>query len=351
MNINSVNSGIGAAPVSSAATSCASEVKTSSAAAATCQDSASIGETEAKPKGKFGKMVQWFKDLVKTEVEGPTETYSERTFRRLADCFTNENPGDVPSTMPGQSKSPAAEPEKFYLSDGTPASSGASLPTPPEQAPTRADVADYKEFSSEELVKNYFGQERSKLPVTARRVIKEYTGQAFMAMNGYLLGSTADNKDGLLDKSVRCAAGALDKCEVPPRSVLYRSADLGELRSYVTEPDYAKYKNMSAHGKNAQLAEILDARLQGTQSIRPTFLSTTISSEFKLVETGKVYTKMYVGEGVKGVYVSGDSELATFNGEEEYLLAPDTKVTVLGVDYAPETDGMVMHVLLGDLPK
>lgn len=253
-------------------------------------------------------------------------------------------PRDMRPVEPG-------EPDDYYTSDGTPVSGGPSLKVPGDRVPTRADVANFKNLDGKQLYDDYQANIDSKISWTQRRVIKEYTGEHYESMNGFLLGITPDNEAGVLDKAVRCAAGTLDKFEVPQGSILYRSASDKELLNYVSADDFAKYQSYLQDGRAHEVQQLLDARLQGTQTTRKTFISTTINPENPFIENSTVQTKMYVGEGVKGVYVAAEWELSGHPGEMEYLLAPDTKVTVLGVDHVPERQGLMLHVLLGDLPK
>ena len=96
------------------------------------------------------------------------------------------------------------------------------------------------------------------------------------------------------------------------------------------------------------LADILNKRLTGTQTDRKTFISTSVGSKSDFIDNPEVTTKFYIGSGVKGIYLTGDPDLVFFNGENEYLLAPNTPAAVLGVEYDPDTEGLLMHVFLGD---
>ena len=316
----------------------------SEAVAQASSDAVSLGSAEPQPKKGF---LNWLKDLVKTEVDGPSESYMDRTCRALDGILAKAQPGDIPDTMPQKAAPAPGEPTEYYIPGGG-SHSGISLPVPSHGVPSKESVADYHYISQKDAISYYAEQGFSeKMSAVQKGVIKQYCGDAFGAMNGHLLNGQ-DNETGTIDKAVRCAAGALDKCAVPSGIVLNRCASASELLNYCDPKDYPKYKKFIERGKTEKLAQILDQRLTGTQSTRKTFISTSVGDKADFIDTAKVTTKFYVGEGVKGVYVSADADLAHFNGEKEYLLAPNTDTTVLGVEYNPETKGITMHVFLGE---
>ncbi len=348
MAINPISAGInanyGVNAVSSSYTAAPSKVQESAPQPA--GDQITLGEESAPKKKGF---IAWLKDLVKTEVEGPSECYDDRVNRRLEAALSNAQPSDIPDSMPQHDK-PLGEPTEFYMPDGS-SHTGLSVSVSDQHVPTKESVAGYKYISCSEAEKVYnsngFGD---KLSPTQKAVIKEYCGEGFMAMNGYLLDGE-DNATGSLGKAVRCAAGALDKCDVPSGIILNRCASTSELLNYVDPKDYPKFKKCMDKGKGEKLAKMLDLSLTGTQSTRKTFISTSVGKDSDFMENPRVFTKFYVGEGVKGAYVTADHELAQFKGENEYLLAPNTKCTVMGVEYNPKAEGLVMHVFLGDMPE
>ena len=114
------------------------------------------------------------------------------------------------------------------------------------------------------------------------------------------------------------------------------------------EEDYAKFKKFADKGKMEKLAKLLNEKLTGTQTDRKTFISTSVGPKADFLDNPKITTRLYIGEGVKGAFVSADPELIKFKGENEYLLAPNTQSTVMGVEYNPETKGLTMHVFLGE---
>lgn len=302
------------------------------------------GSEVPKKKG----FIAWLKDLVKTEVDGPTESYLDRTCRVMDEIMANAQPGDIPATMPQRTKN-VGEPTEYYI-PGCGSHTGMSVSTPSESVPTRADVTDYKYISTGKATKLYAATGADeKLSSVQKNIIKQYCGQGFMAMNGHLIDGE-DNATGTVDKAVRCAAGALDKFELPSGIILNRCASTSELLNYVSKEDYAKYKKFADKGKMEKLATLLDQRLTGTQTERKTFISTSVGKEANFLDRPKIVTKYYIGEGVKGLYVSASPDLAKFDGENEYLLAPNTPSTVMGVEYNPETKGLTMHVFLGDKP-
>ena len=349
MNIQPVSSHIASAPIAS--TQAVNQAQAPQIAAKSdapsleTADGVSIGEEKPAKKG----FISWLKDLVKTQVEGPEVPYLERTCNKLEEVLSKAQPGDIPDKMPSHADKPGA-PSGFYTSDGTCLSG--SLLDPGAHIPSKADVCDYKELNIRDTAAKYDAEVKPYLSPVQKGVIKEYSGQAFMAMNSYLLGMEKDNEAQTLDRTVRCAAGALDKFEVPSGSILHRTAGFSELRNYMgDEKAIAKYGKLAKAGKSEKLAEILDLRLTGTQTNRKTFISTTAASDFKMIEHSKITTKYYVGEGVKGIFIAPDKDLCEFSGEYEYLLAPDTKETIMGVEYNPETKGIQLNIFLGDLPE
>lgn len=339
-----INSAYNIGTVTSAAAPAAKSVENNAPAAP--GDQVSLGEESAAPKKKG--FFQWLKDLLKTEVEGPSEPYIDRTCRRLDEIMDKAQPGDIPDSMP-KHEPKGGEPTDYYI-PGEGSHSGISIPLPSEQVPTMTDVADFHTISFSDAAEIYRREGLAdKLSSVQKGVIKEYCGQSFMAMNGYLLDGE-DNKAGTVDKAVRCAAGALEKGDVPAGIILNRCSSLSELLNYCTKEDYAKFKKMGDKGKMEKLAQLLDAKLTGIQTDRKTFISTSVGPKGDFMDKPKIETKFYVGEGVKGVFVSADPELVKFKGENEYLLAPNTQSTVMGVEYNPETNGLTMHVFLGDRP-
>ncbi len=240
----------------------------------------------------------------------------------------------------------------FYLADGSLAVGegiAASLGSP-ETVPTRGDVADYTLIRHDDAVADYNAHVKSHVNVFERAAIKAYCTIGYKLMNGYMLGLKG-SPTGTVRRACQCASKALQRFDVPSGSVLYRTANINELRNYVTPEDFAKYRKIDEAGQTEKLAQILEARLTGTETHRKSFISTTIDDKFDFEDKPKVATRMYVGENVHGIYVAADSRLSPLPEEREFLLAPDTKVTVLGVDYDPKNKGLVMHVLLGDLPQ
>ena len=307
-------------------------------------DQISLGEESAAPKKKG--FFQWLKDLVKPEVEGPSEPYIDRTCRRLNEIMDKAQPGDIPDSMP-KHEPKGGEPTDYYI-PGEGSHSGISIPLPSEQVPTMTDVADFHTISFRDAVDIYNQQGiADKMSPVQKGVIKEYCGQSFMAMNGHLLDGE-DNAAGTVDKAVRCAAGALEKCDVPSGIILNRCASMSELLNYCSKEDYAKFKKFADKGKMEKLAKLLNEKLTGTQTDRKTFISTSVGPKADFLDNPKITTRLYIGEGVKGAFVSADPELIKFKGENEYLLAPNTQSTVMGVEYNPETKGLTMHVFLGE---
>ena len=345
MGITPISAGISpvynTAPVAASVTP---EAKNAETAPAASSDQVSLGgESSAPKKGGF---LAWLKNLVKTEVDGPSEPYLDRTCRRLDEIMAKAQPGDIPDTMP-QHTHKGGEPTDYYIPGGG-SHSGISVPIPSEQVPTMTDVADFHTISFTDAA-GIYSQEglADKLSSVQKGVIKEYCGQSFMAMNGYLLDGE-DNAAGTVDKAVRCAAGALEKGEVPTGVILNRCSSMSELLNYCTKEDYAKYKKFADKGKMEKLAKLLNEKLTGVQTDRKTFISTSVGDKADFMDNPKIVTKFYVGAGVKGVFVSADPELVKFKGENEYLLAPNTQSSVMGVEYNPETKGLTMHVFLGD---
>lgn len=216
--------------------------------------------------------------------------------------------------------------------------------------PTRADTVGYEFLSPGETAAAYEADVKPNLKFAERGCIKAYCTYAYKSMNQYLTGAKG-SPTGVLRKAVNCMSGALNRFEVPQGSILYRTANINELHNYVPNDDFEKYAKYDEQGKTRELAEILDCRLQGKEMVRRTFLSTTIDHKFDFEDRPKVATKFYVGDNVHGIYVAADPKLTRFPNEKEYLLAPDTKVTVLGCDYNEKNKGMVLHVFLGDLPE
>ena len=190
---------------------------------------------------------------------------------------------------------------------------------------------------------------RGEIGPIERGCIKAYCGIGYQVMNKYLTGAKG-SPTGVVRTAVNIAAKALNRFEVPEESVLYRTCNLNELHNYVDDADFGEYEKMDKAGQTEGLAKLLDAKLTGTQTTRKTFISTTINGKFNFDDRPKVATRFYVGEGVKGVYVACDERLSRFEGEDEYLLAPGQKSTIIGVDYSKKNNGLILHVFLGDMP-
>lgn len=219
-----------------------------------------------------------------------------------------------------------------------------------KRLPSLDMVKDYAYIKPDDAVENYKTNVKSDLSIAERGCIKAYCSVAYLQMNGYLLGNKKSPL-GVVRRATECMSGALERHEVPQGSILYRTASLGELRNYMSSEDYDKFAQMQVDCTAKELAPYLEAKIAGTQTKRKTFLSTTINPKFNFQDKPKVATKLYIGENVKGVYVAADKKLSPFPEEEEYLLAPDTKMTVMGVEYNARNKGFVLHVFAGDLPK
>ncbi|MDO5296894.1 MAG: ADP-ribosyltransferase [bacterium] len=290
----------------------------------------------------------------------PPADSEKQVIKALDDMFANIGSGsDIsPAGIASESAQAAVlSPEErsvggFYLADGSLAvGEGITCALEGTEAvPTRGDVADYQLISHDAAVSDYNENVKSHLGPLERTAIKAYCTIGYKLMNGYMLGLNG-SPTGVVRMACRCMTKALQRFDVPSGSVLYRTANINELRNYVTPEDFTKYQKIDESGQTEKLAKLLDARLTGTETHRKSFISTTIDDKFNFEDKPKVATRMYVGENVKGVYVAADSRLSPLPEEKEFLLAPDTKVTVLGVDYDPKNKGMVMHVLLGDLPQ
>lgn len=348
MAVSPISAGINSAySVGSPATvASAPAAKAAESAPAPVGDQVSLGEEGAVKKK--GGLINWLKDLLKTEVEGPEVPYIDRVGNRLEEVMKDAKPGDIPDSMPKHESPSAGEPDEWNIPGGG-SYSGISIPIPAEKAPNLAECADFHTLPVKEAVAQFQEMGISeKLSPMEKGVIKEYCGHAFGAMNSHLLNGE-DTATGTIDRAVRVAAGALDKCEVPSGIILNRCASLGELLNYVTPEDYGKYRKFDKKGKTEKLAQILNERLTCTQSTRKTFISTSAGgSEAQFLDKPKVFTKFYIGEGVKGAFVSADPNMITFKDENEYLLAPNQKTTVMGVEYDKASNGLVLHVFVGD---
>ncbi len=211
-------------------------------------------------------------------------------------------------------------------------------------------VKDYDYIKPEDAVENYQTNVKPDLNIVERGCIKAYCGVAYLQMNGYLLGNKKSPL-GVVRRATECMSGALERHQVPQGSILYRTASLAELRNYMSSDDYEKFAAMQVDCSTEELTPYLEAKITGTQTKRKTFLSTTINPEFNFQDKPKVATKLYIGDNVKGIYVAADKKLSSFPEEEEYILAPDTKMTVMGVEYNQKNKGFVLSVFAGDLPK
>ena len=219
-----------------------------------------------------------------------------------------------------------------------------------DRLPSLDMVKDYAYIKPEDAVENYQTNVRPDLNIVERGCIKAYCSVAYLQMNGYLLGNKKSPL-GVVRQANERMNGALERHEVPQGSILYRTASLAELRNYMSSEDYDKFAQMQADCSTKELTPYLEAKIAGTQTKRKTFLSTTINPKFNFQDKPKVATKLYIGENVKGIYVAADRKLSPFPEEEEYLLAPDTKMTVMGVEYNNKNKGFVLHVFAGDVPK
>ncbi|GEM_PF-3516955 len=219
-----------------------------------------------------------------------------------------------------------------------------------DRLPSLDMVKDYAYIKPEDAVENYQTNVRPDLNIVERGCIKAYCSVAYLQMNGYLLGNKKSPL-GVVRRATECMSGALERHEVHQGSILYRTASLAELRNYMSSEDYDKFAQMQVDCSTKELTPYLEAKIAGTQTKRKTFLSTTINPKFNFQDKPKVATKFYIGENVKGIYVAADRKLSPFPEEEEYLLAPDTKMTVMGVEYNNKNKGFVLHVFAGDVPK
>ena len=349
MAISPISAGINSAygVGSTASVSSAPTTKAVESTPAPAGDQVSLGEEGAIKKK--GGLINWLKDLLKTEVEGPEVPYIDRVGNRLEEVMKDAKPGEIPDTMPQHEKPSTGEPDEWNIPGGGSVPSGISIPIPAEKAPSLTECADFHTLPIKEAVAQFREMGISdRLTPMEKGVIKEYCGHAFGAMNSNLLNGE-DNATGSIGKAVRVAAGALEKCDVPSGIILNRCASLGELLNYVTPEDYGKYRKFDKKGKTEKLAQILNERLTSTQSTRKTFVSTSVGgSEAQFLDKPKVFTKFYIGEGVKGAFVSADPNMITFKDENEYLLAPNQTTTVMGVEYDKESNGLIMHVFVGD---
>lgn len=219
-----------------------------------------------------------------------------------------------------------------------------------DRLPSLDMVKDYDYIKPEDAVENYQTNVKPDLNIVERGCIKAYCSVAYLQMNGYLLGNKKSPL-GVVRRATECMSGALERHDVPQGSILYRTASLAELRNYMSSEDYDKFAQMQVDCSTKELAPYLEAKISGTQTNRKTFLSTTINPKFDFQDKPKVATKLYIGENVKGIYVAADKKLSPFPEEEEYLLAPDTKMTVMDVEYNEKNKGFVLHVFAGDVPK
>ncbi len=216
--------------------------------------------------------------------------------------------------------------------------------------PVMDDVAGYEPITNEAATDNYENNVKPHLKGIEKAVIKAYCTFAYRAMNNYLLGLKG-SPTGTVKRACKIASGALGRFDAPQGTVLYRTSNLNELRNYVPSEEFDKYAKLDEAGQTEKLAELLNLRLSGTQVERKSFISTTIDHKFDFEDKPKVATKLYVGDNVKGIFVGADRALSKFEDEQEYLLAPGMKSTVLGVEYSEKNKGLVLHVLLGDLPE
>ncbi len=263
----------------------------------------------------------------------------------LADILSGASEGEES----GAGRIAPRQVEGFLLADGSLAAEvapGEGLSS--SRVPTRMDVVNYDYLTADQAVAIYNRDVKGNLKVVEKAVIKAYCSFAYKMMNGYLLG-IKDSPTGTIKAATKCMTKALNRFELPSGCKLRRTANINELRNYMSTADFEKFSAIDAQGKTEQLAAILDARLTGTQTQRKSYLSTTIDSDYDFEDKPKVATTFYIGDNVKGIYV-GTDKLSRYPDEQEYLLAPDTKATVLGVEYNPKADGLVMHVMLGDLP-
>ena len=238
----------------------------------------------------------------------------------------------------------------FLLADGNAVGSVGVSTFASEAVPGLADVKDYRFLEPSQAESVYNEKVRDHLNPLERATIKAYSTVAYPLMNGYLLGLKS-SPTGAVKMACKCLAKTLNKFEVPSGSILYRTAELKELCNYVSAEDFAKFEHLDNAGQTEKLAQILDLRLTGTQTTRKSCISTTIDPKYNFKDHPKVATKLYIGDNVKGVFSGGDKRLSPFPEESEYLLAPGTKATVMGVEYDAKNKGLVLSVFLGDLPE
>ena len=218
--------------------------------------------------------------------------------------------------------------------------------------PSLAEVKAYPSLTAEEAEGHYWMEAAPTLNLVERSCIKAYCTFAYKMMNSYLAG-TKGSPTGTMRKASECMQKAMQECTIPAGHVLHRTSGITELRNYTDAETARKIESLyekSSPKKRAQLAEYAGAHLIGSQSTRPSFLSTSIDSKYDFIDKAAVTTEIYVGENVHGVYVGADKRLSKFDEEQEYILAPGTKMTVLGVEAHPRHKGIVLHVLAGDPP-
>ncbi len=231
------------------------------------------------------------------------------------------------------------------------------------EVPSKEELAGFRYIEHEEAVADYKEHVEPNLNGLQRACIKSYCTFGYLLMNGHLAGKRKSPL-GVLHLATKCAAKAVAQGDVPSGSMLYRTNEgTRELKNYMSDPqDYESFTQIYEAGGADAAAEFLDAKLRGTQTERKSFLSTTIDHTFDFKDKPKVATKFYVGEGVKGVYVAADKRLSPIPDEKEFLLAPGTKVTVIGVESEgehhrfpgsdrPERKTLLLHVFVGDLPE
>ena len=221
-------------------------------------------------------------------------------------------------------------------------------------APSTPPISDWLNMALKQDLRSI--REKGKVDLATltpseRRGIKDYTGNSYEKMNSYLrLKAQGYSEEEARRKSkikgsqlsnLEEAQKGLDSLRTTDPLILKRGSDLGDLAGLLPG-DYSSNK-AALSGKTIQE---LNDMLSGSMGTYSSFLSTTPDPY------GAFYTDVdyviYAPSGTRGAMVESISQHA---GEKEFLVSPNTKILVRGVEDPKGARGASIRVFLEIIPE